>query len=162
MFLTKHDNSVIPVLLEGFNLLPLSWNRKWSNVPIIQIPDKIQLKHRLNISQQNQYIIHVISGNKAMYLFNIIFLPGDLLLITCQEIHWSIAKSSPHDLSLITCLETTKCWYLWKRKKICLYAGTENNVLKRIRLEYSCEAGSYFPYSIVFLINRHFIGTAGI
>ena len=48
----------------------------------------------------------------------------------------------------------------WKRKKICLHVGTENNVLKRISwLEYSCEAGSYFPYSIVFLIDWHFIGT---
>jgi hypothetical protein len=50
-------------------------------------PDKIQLKHRLNISQQNLYIIHVLSGNEGMYLFNIRFLPSDLLLITCQEIH---------------------------------------------------------------------------
>jgi hypothetical protein len=39
------------------------------------------------ISQQNLYIIHVPSGNEGMYLFNIRFLPGDLLLITCQEIH---------------------------------------------------------------------------
>ena len=120
MFFAKHDNSVIPVLLEGFNLRPLSWNRKRSIVPIIQTPDKIQLKHRLNISQQNLYIIHVLSGNEGMYLFNIRFLPGDLLLITCQEIHWFIAKSSPRDLSLITGLGTIKCWYFEKeRKYVC-------------------------------------------
>ena len=94
MFLTRHDNSVIPVLLEGFNLLPMSWNTKWSIVPIIQTPEKIQIKYWLNISQQNLYIIHVMSGDDV--------------------IHSSIAKSPPHDLSLITCLGTIKYWYLWK------------------------------------------------
>jgi hypothetical protein len=56
------------------------------NEPIIQTPEKMQLKYILNISQQNIYIIHVMSGDEA--------------------IHSSIAKSPPRDFSLITCLET--------------------------------------------------------
>ena len=39
-----------------------------SSVPIIQTPERIQLKYRLNyISQQNLHIMHVMSGDEVTY-----------------------------------------------------------------------------------------------
>jgi hypothetical protein len=40
---------------------------EWSIVPIIQTPERIQLKYRLNISQQSLYIIHVMSGDEVTH-----------------------------------------------------------------------------------------------
>ena len=45
----------------------LSWYKEWSIVPIIQTPERIQLKYRLNISQQILHIIHVMSGDVVTY-----------------------------------------------------------------------------------------------
>ena len=45
----------------------MSWYKEWSIVPIIQTPERIQLKHRLTISQHNLYIIHVMSGDEVTY-----------------------------------------------------------------------------------------------
>jgi hypothetical protein len=40
-----------------------------SIVPIIQTPERIQLKYRLNISQQILYIIHVMSGDEVTHSY---------------------------------------------------------------------------------------------
>ena len=51
-------------LLTPFNLKILD---QMSIVPIIQTPERIQLKYRLNISQQNLHIMHVMSGDEVTY-----------------------------------------------------------------------------------------------
>ena len=49
-----------------FNLKILD---QMSIVPIIQTPERIQLKYRLNISQQNLHIMHAMSGDEVTYSY---------------------------------------------------------------------------------------------
>jgi hypothetical protein len=55
------------VLLQNRLLFNLKILDQMSIVPIIQTPERIQLKYRLNISQQNLHIMHVMSGDEVTY-----------------------------------------------------------------------------------------------